>query len=573
MTPEQASVYKAQVEQKLDEAQAEPKKTDEAKVDEAIQIATRIISSHPSAQVYQLRATGYVLKKDHTAALLDMDAAIELDPNPETYVESGILALTIERYVEAHYNFTQAIELDPNNPNYYLCRSVTFSTLESNPQRALDDLAMVFKLSPDKNTECAALKQRAELRCRQIPDNKQRIDAFTDLTLALEICDDLETQSHIKKMRAVLANEIGEFRLAYYDLSGQPPEEEHYKLRSTALSGLGFKEEASKANYIAALFQEMNLDEKVERAISKLTSENFDDALTLLTDAVSLLQEHKVEVPEPLFFRGLAAWGAGKLDDAIADFAAANDADRPFHNNLDSLIKSLILENKEEILNYEDGIPSILQFLTEDYELLSKRDFKRSTVCMAEAILRLNAGSTSDSVRARAYLNAALEFCKSPANPLTDDMYCLRAITKARMDDSDAAILDFDKAIELQEGDQQHNPAWSLYYMRGLLHAKLGAFERALADISTATPTAPERALLPLIHFRVSADIRAGKSTGDPIYAELFEAISPLHTAPNAIERLQQLISNHDLSIQQEGSTSSTPTEPNKLKGGDNKSC
>jgi serine/threonine-protein kinase len=113
------------------------------------------------AQVYAQRAHCYWMLNDHDAALVDLNQAIQLDPNyPWLRVRRGALHQDRKELDEALVDFNQAVEM---NPKYILAMEYRAETLYKLGRRAeaLADLAEAMKLNPEGQQAVRILNRRA----------------------------------------------------------------------------------------------------------------------------------------------------------------------------------------------------------------------------------------------------------------------------------------------------------------------------------------------------------------------------------------------------------------------------
>lgn len=510
LTPKAIAEYKKKAKQKIDAG----------KPDAAIEIASRVIMDAPSADFYDIRADAHLLGGDYNAFFEDMDMAILIEPDTaDLYVKRGIFRLILERYVDAQFDFDQAVRLNPRDPNVYFNRALTESAL-GDPTAALGDLQKCLELNPDKETESAARIQRADILMGQGRD----IDAFGDLTIALELD---ASNAEARKYRGIIGNRIGEHRLADYDLSILPllhPTSENYRLRSQAAAGLGYTTSADKDRFVSVLFEHPGLQETVDKALSQFVESNYDAALTLVDEIVSLLPQ---DVSEILYLRAKLKLKLNQKAEAIADFDAAIQAD-PLNSSNARFCRAKLQ------MDLDDADDS--QVISDFREIL-KREMDTVKVYMATGILKIMAG---DPMIAIAYLNAAMESSGNIPNPL---LFFYRGLAKVRMESYNEALLDFDAAIEIEDDENIEQRVINLG-LRSALHGILEDYNKALVDINTAISMCMKQddgevllyMILCGIQCKVQEDLGLEEPSMGADYIEFFDMMVPNNDFRKAIE-------------------------------------
>ena len=497
------------------------------KPDVAIALVNRVLMDAPDAEAYDIRADAHLLGENYNSCFQDMDIAILIEPqNADLYIKRGVFSLILERCVDAKLDFDHAVKLNPSDPNFYFYRSLTLSAL-GEPTAALGDLKKCLELNQDKETESVARIQRAEILMGQ----GRNIDAFGDLTIALEL-DNSDAEVH--KRRGIIANQIGEYRLAYYDLSIMPlcqPTSENYMLRSEAAAGLGYITSADNDRFISALFQQPCLQEVVEKLISQLNEANYDASLKLLDEIVSLLPQ---DVSEILYLRAKMKLELNQKAEAIADLDAAIQAD-PLNS-----LKALLCRVKLQV-DMNDGDHSQV---TSDFREILRRETDAAKVYMATGVLKLTAG---DPMFAVAYLNAAMEKSGNILNPL---LPFYRGLAKVRMQNYNDALLDFDRAIEIEDNENITQCVVNLG-LRSALHGILEDYDKALSDIKKAISMCMEMddggVPLCMILWEIRRKVQENLGLEEPStghdYIDFFDMMVP------STERLEHTIAIYDLTI------------------------
>ena len=541
LSPEHEALN-AQAQQELD--------AEKGDMNHVIDLTTQVINDHPNAKSHRLRSDAHFELNNQKAAFADTNQSIRLDPrDAELVARRGILNFSRERMVEAHKDFSAAVDLEPDNPNYLIFRSQTSVILHNLPEARLD-IDKAFKLNAgkdkDPNVEFAARLQRAELLIRgELPDRNTYIEAFTDTTIAQELPN--EDDSELLRLRSISANSLMEPRLAYHDAQILPfllLTRESYNIRAEALQELGFEAVAQKDYEIARYFCS-DTESTIETALKAELSGENQAAYELFNGVLPTFAEQGLVPPvELIFHRGIASWGANNHEAAIQDFAAARSADAL--NTIDAMLHWL----RKKV---PDGgeYPPMLLFITDDGGGFLRRQKNRAIVLMAEGLLRLNS-SESEPVIARAYLNAAVEALDSDHSDAS--VLVSLAVACKRMGEENPKVISFlDEAIDrLKENTTPfgRNHAQAL---KAVINAEMGNFDQALDDLENAIPTDPELfkpfyKVLIAIRLKIQQGASNGEILTDTSYTDLFERIVSLKLLPPT-QALHNVIAINDLTL------------------------
>ena len=478
--------------------------------------------------------------QNHEELLENINQTLPIEPrNVSLYLARSACMVFLERFVEAHADSQMAVSLAPNDLHSLFYRALTRNAL-GEITGALADSDRVLQLCSDanKDIESAVRALRAEIFLSQ----NRNSDAFSELTLALEI-DPSDAENHY--FRSIVANHKGFYRIALYDLDFKSfyacdSKSDFYRLRAEAAAGLGYAAAAESDRYTAFLFENQRLQKAVDAAIRH--SKDYKTAIDALNEAVSILSPHAVA--EILFLRGLAKFGLNQRQ-ALEDFRAARAVDRLNLNRLD-----VLLYGAKMVMMATADHPQIIS----ECKALIAREIKRAEVFMAAAVVKLNAGKSNsdDAAVSLALLNAAKNTSEHlPANRL----HLFLGLAKVWMGKGNYgnALLDFDRAIELEANDPERVVNYSL---RSVTHGLLRNYAQARQDIETAISICLEmksgghpiaKRLFPIL-CTLQADLKV-KTTS----ARYYEVIVPPRSFAN--EALQHIVSRHDMRIRNEHST------------------
>ncbi len=100
---------------------------------------------------YSNRGAYYSSLKSYEKAIDDLNKAIELDPNnSQFYLDRVNRYLSLMSYEKAIDDCNKAIELDPNNAEFYLGRGICYFFLKSY-DKAIDDLNKAIEFDPENS--------------------------------------------------------------------------------------------------------------------------------------------------------------------------------------------------------------------------------------------------------------------------------------------------------------------------------------------------------------------------------------------------------------------------------------
>ena len=103
----------------------------------------KLASEHFIKKAHRLAAD-----KNYQEAATAYTRSIEIYPTSIAHRMRGAMNLRLNRQAEALADFAASIELEPNNPNHYVVRAVTYQ-LQGKNEEAIKDYSSAIKLKPN----------------------------------------------------------------------------------------------------------------------------------------------------------------------------------------------------------------------------------------------------------------------------------------------------------------------------------------------------------------------------------------------------------------------------------------
>lgn len=180
---------------------------DTGRENEAVKAMSLAVEKSPTAMAYVNRAMIYAKIPDLSAANLDYNAALELDPKCATaYLNRGMLFVEQHKFNAARSDFDNAIKADPKNYNAYINRG--YLSMEAKQfEEAMADFNKAVELQPDNGL---AYNARG-MANRRIGSYEE---ALRDFSRCIELAPDYELGY---KSRAMFYRNMGEFDKALPD--------------------------------------------------------------------------------------------------------------------------------------------------------------------------------------------------------------------------------------------------------------------------------------------------------------------------------------------------------------------
>lgn len=121
---------------------------------DAVQLLTKVINLHPADPIllrmsYYSRSVSYFELKKYDLAFTDVSKGLELFPDysPAHRLKANIY-LALHQYQESLAEYTQAIQLDENEPEFYYDRSKLYYLHLKDLTKALQDINKALQINP-----------------------------------------------------------------------------------------------------------------------------------------------------------------------------------------------------------------------------------------------------------------------------------------------------------------------------------------------------------------------------------------------------------------------------------------
>ena len=135
----------------------------------AVDLLTRGLADHPSADAYYHRGLAYFYQRDFRAAAADFERAVALQPDSAMAHRQRANALySLGDHLGALAGYDRAIALEPREPRAYINRAELHVTL-GDIAAAIADLEKVVELRADAGLERMAEARLQEIRARRLP--------------------------------------------------------------------------------------------------------------------------------------------------------------------------------------------------------------------------------------------------------------------------------------------------------------------------------------------------------------------------------------------------------------------
>lgn len=194
------------------------------KYDEAISKADQAINLDKSyAEAYGVRCSICINKQNELIAkygykdlnlyqqvINDATIAIRLAPNDPNcdvrYHNRGLAYQNLKRYKDAISDFSEALQLNPQNVFSYQHRGETYTFLKEYP-KALDDLSKAIRINPSESNSYA-------LRAKILEEKSEFFKALEDYDQAIQLSLDPSKKSYYYYQKGFLLRKIGRYHEA-----------------------------------------------------------------------------------------------------------------------------------------------------------------------------------------------------------------------------------------------------------------------------------------------------------------------------------------------------------------------
>lgn len=236
----------------------------------------------PAAQELVLEALSETISGNWEKAVNLYTQAIDLAPdNAEYYKRRSVALYRLERYKEALRDDTKAIELDPSKPEYYDSRSITLHTMERY-EEALQDDTKAIELDPSR-------PEYYKSRGITLYAMRRYEEALQDETMAIELDP---SEPNYYNSRGITFHEMKRYEEALQDktkaIELDPLKPDYYESRSATLYAMKRYEEALRDDTKAIELDPSKPEYYKSRGITLHEMNRYEEALRDKTKAVEL---------------------------------------------------------------------------------------------------------------------------------------------------------------------------------------------------------------------------------------------------------------------------------------------
>jgi tetratricopeptide (TPR) repeat protein/S1-C subfamily serine protease len=462
---------------------------------EALEYSNKFIDTKKYAIGYILRGLIYLKLKEYDKVVANFNRAIELKPNnPNYYLARGDFYEIRKENQKAFADYNQAIKLQPTNPELYINRAVAYQVFGDN-KKAMADFNQAIKLDQKKAKSYIARAQAYQ----ELGDNKR---AMADFTQAIQL-NPKNPELYI--IRSEAYEKLGDHEKAMADFNQAiklDPDPWNYITRAQAYEKLGDHEKA-----MADFNQAIKLDPKnpelyIMRATYEKDNErviaDYNKALELDPNNPKVIYSIP-SIARSYIKRGDAYWESKDYQKALPDYIKAieiYDNSPPLPNSKDRSIK-LRQENLQEEGSSLQPIESRLDEIRSSLELVFRK-FERDEYEITRAkIVKIY-------LTFKDYQNAIVNLTKTiQQNPNVFELYFHRGSAYLELKYYKNAIADLTKAIEIRKNNSissclfeyafgqilcvnEYELEWSLYVNRGLAYKNQQDYLKAIKDFNKA---------------------------------------------------------------------------------------
>lgn len=400
----------------------------------AIDYFAHCIKKYPRyKEAYLGRGYSFFANEDTLSALNDFNKTIELDKfYADGLSAKATLLYELENYEEAGKLIDEAIRLEPYKSNFYINRGLIRYQLQ-NIRGAMDDYNHVVHLAPNN---ILAYYNRGILRA-QIGDDNRAIEDF-ERVIEFEPDNDFAIYN-----RAILRNKIGELEGAIADLNTILKKHPHffpaYYLRADAKSKL-FDKKGAEKDYNTGMLIEKKVLTKEEIAKKSNERSTRESSESDLHKHNKLAVASKEEQKRRLTYKGESR---GRIQNVNFHIEMEQDILLSFYPTQKNEINKPIHYNHELDLWHQQ------KKIDQQLYLVSKNN-------------KIETQKFDNHFQTIEKLTAEIEINKS------SELYFNRALHFDAISDYDSAIEDCQKAIQIDNGENN----WIYYYTLATLRKK-----------------------------------------------------------------------------------------------------
>ena len=421
-------------------------------------------------------------------AIADHTRAIELEPeNAEYYDSRSVSYHAVGRYDEAIADCTRAIELQPENAEYYHSRGMSYHAA-GRYEEAVTDKTRAIELEPGN-------AEYYDSRSVSYHSAGQYDKAITDCTRATEL---EPGNAEYYDSRGASSCAAGRYAEAAADCTRaielEPENAEFHRSRGLSYHLAGLYEEAN-ADYSRAIELEPDYPEyHYLRGLSNLKSGCYEDAITDFARAIELEPENA----EYYHSRGLSYIKSGRYEEALADFALTIELEpeNAEHHRLRGLSYLESGQYEEAITDFAHAIE--LEPENAKHHHLRGLGYHKSgrheeAITECTHAIQLEPDNVwyydlrgESALEAGQYEVSIADYTSAiRLEAEIDKFYLFRGVGFYKVGRFEEAIMDYTRAIELEPGS-----AW-YYALRGTSRHAIGQFEESVADFTRAIELEP----------------------------------------------------------------------------------
>ncbi|WP_375470930.1 tetratricopeptide repeat protein [uncultured Nostoc sp.] len=442
---------------------------------EALASMNKAIEMKPLPLSYSIRGMIYMQMKDYQGALVDINNAIQLQPDEaDNYSLRGTIHEQVEDYQAALTDYNQAIKIDPDSADYYIYRGKTRVAL-NDFQNALADCNQAIKIYPDnaEGYSCTSYVRNIGLQDPQ--------GALSEINQAIKLKPDFanyyfqrsSARSQLKDNQGALADLEQAIKLfPDFGSLGNRLLAGYYEKKATIRSRLKDYQRALADINQAIKLEPDDANLYLSRGLIRKELNDLQAAQTDYNKAIEIFSQ-KIERQPNSFFsyvgRGEVRENLNDLQGALADYTKAIEL-KPKFASVYFLRGNLFYI---QLKNFQAALA--------DYSQVIKLQANNANAYL----LRGNV-----YIQLKNYQAALADYSQGiKLQPDNANAYFLRGdVYKNQLKNYQVALADYSQGIKLQPDNAQP------YVARGGVYVQLKDYQAALADYSQAIKIQPDNA-------------------------------------------------------------------------------